>query len=109
MFSNRDPRAGHLAFGAVYEHRDSMGKSHLIGATGQMPERQFALDRAEVPRVQELSRRGGMRSELVWMGVGQGLIGDSEMDEVRAAVLNNRSERMKIDKLACFKPYSRHT
>merc|ERR1719183_485950 len=33
-----------LAFGAVYEHRDSCGKPHLIGSTNKMPERQFALD-----------------------------------------------------------------
>mmetsp|Transcript_33766 Transcript_33766/g.61206 ORF Transcript_33766/g.61206 Transcript_33766/m.61206 type:complete len:232 (-) Transcript_33766:88-783(-) len=96
------------AFGAVYEHRDFAGKPRLIGSTNKMPERQFELDWKQNDSVQTLARQG-IRSELVWAGIGSGTVGEQQMAEVRQAVVDARSERYRIEKLSGIKPYSAHT
>eukprot|EP00746_Dinoflagellata_sp_MGD_P005199 gnl/MRDRNA2_/MRDRNA2_110065_c0_seq1.p1 gnl/MRDRNA2_/MRDRNA2_110065_c0~~gnl/MRDRNA2_/MRDRNA2_110065_c0_seq1.p1 ORF type:complete len:207 (+),score=38.35 gnl/MRDRNA2_/MRDRNA2_110065_c0_seq1:69-689(+) len=98
-----------LSFGAVYEHRDSCGKPRLIGSTNKMPERQFALDWKQHEEVRALGTNGRLRSELVWAGVGRGVVGEEEMSLVREAVVHTRSERLRIEKLSGIKPYSQHT
>eukprot|EP00931_Biecheleriopsis_adriatica_P071565 TRINITY_DN4543_c0_g3_i1.p1 TRINITY_DN4543_c0_g3~~TRINITY_DN4543_c0_g3_i1.p1 ORF type:complete len:214 (-),score=30.22 TRINITY_DN4543_c0_g3_i1:266-907(-) len=97
-----------VAFGAVYEHRDSCGKPRLIGSTDKLPERQFELDWKRSEPVKLLCQQG-MRSELVWAGIGYGDVGEAEMAEVRQAVVDARAERLRIEKLNGIKPYSHHT
>eukprot|EP00929_Paragymnodinium_shiwhaense_P003844 TRINITY_DN104521_c0_g1_i1.p1 TRINITY_DN104521_c0_g1~~TRINITY_DN104521_c0_g1_i1.p1 ORF type:complete len:282 (-),score=61.45 TRINITY_DN104521_c0_g1_i1:13-858(-) len=100
-----------VSFGAVYEHRDMAGKPCLVGSTGVLPERQFQLDYQSSSKVQELARHGGPGSSghLVWVGIGcGGLVGESEMEQVREAIVDARSKRLQLDKLSSEKPYSRH-
>lgn len=100
-----------VAFGAVYEHRDAVGKAKLVSSTNLLPERQFQLDWQEQPKVKELVSAGGApgsTGHLVWVGVGTGPIGEKEMTEVREAVVSARAERLHLQKLGSEKPYSRH-
>jgi len=54
--------------------------------------------------------QNGLSSSLtgVGVGVGKGVVGESEMAQVRRAVCDARAERLQIDKLSSIKPYSRH-
>lgn len=100
-----------VAFGAVYEHRDAAGKPRLVGSTNVLPERQFQLDWQENNSIKQLTTRGdgpGSSGHLVWVGIGSGPLGEQEMTTVRQAVVDARSERLKIEKLGSEKPYSRH-
>jgi len=106
VFDQQHPQ---LTFGAVYEHRDSCGKPKLLGSTSVMPERQFAID-LESADVRSVVQHGSaVQSEVVWAGIGSGVVGEAEMAEIRHAVLNSRSERLKIQKLSGIKPYSHHS
>lgn len=106
-----DAQEEQVAFGAVYEHRDSAGKPRLIGSTSRMPERQLELDWRQNEDVRKLAteNKGGSQAGLVWVGVGRGPVGQAEMAEVRRAVVDKRSERLRIEKLSGIKPYSAHT
>lgn len=101
-----------VSFGAVYEHRDSTGKPRLIASTGVVPERQWQLDWKDNKAVRDLAHHPdsapGSNSHLVWVGVGSGPVGEDEMQRVRQAVVDARSERLQIDKLKSEKPYSHH-
>lgn len=102
---------GRVAFGAVYEHRDAMGKPRLIGSTNVLPERQFQLDWQDNAAVKSMaSREGapGSSGRVVWVGIGAGPVGEKEMTRVREAIVDARADRLKVDKLASEKPYSRH-
>jgi len=101
-----------IAFGAVYEHRDSAGKPRLVSSTATVPERQFKLDWENNPTVRDLCKAGnppGSSAKLVWVGVGSGPVGDDQMSRVRQAVVDARAERLALEKLSSEKPYSRHT
>lgn len=100
-----------VSFGAVYEHRDASGKAKIVGSTAVVPEHQFQLDWQEHGVVKELSKHShapGSSGHLVWVGVGAGPVGEQEMARVRQAVVDARSERLKIEKLSSEKPFSRH-
>mmetsp|Transcript_42478 Transcript_42478/g.77075 ORF Transcript_42478/g.77075 Transcript_42478/m.77075 type:complete len:228 (-) Transcript_42478:154-837(-) len=99
-----------VAFGAVYEHRDSCGKPRLVGSTNVLPERQFQLDWQEHSQVRSLASDspGGGSGHLVWAGIGSGVVGEHEMGRVREAIVHARSERLQLQKLSSEKPYSRH-
>jgi len=106
-------RRDRVSFGAVYEHRDSSGKPRLIGSTGVVPERQWQLDWKDSKAVRDLAQHAdsapGANSHLVWVGVGAGPVGEDEMQRVRQAVVEARSDRLRIEKLGSVKPYSSHT
>jgi len=93
-------------FGAVYEYRDACGTPKVVASTSTAPERQFALDQMHyegaLPRASEPA--------LVWVGVsgGGGRLDEADMAEVRRAVASRRAERLRAQKLADIKPYSRH-
>mmetsp|Transcript_60371 Transcript_60371/g.135965 ORF Transcript_60371/g.135965 Transcript_60371/m.135965 type:complete len:230 (+) Transcript_60371:58-747(+) len=99
-----------VAFGAVYEHRDSCGKPRLVGSTNVLPERQFQIDWQEHSQVRSLASDspGGGSGHLVWAGIGSGVVGEQEMGRVREAIVHARSERLQLQKLSSEKPYSRH-
>lgn len=110
--STQVARRDRVAFGAVYEHRDSSGKARLIGSTGVVPERQWQLDWQDNRAVRDLALHPdsapGSNAHLVWVGVGSGPVGEDEMQRVRQAVVEARSERLQIAKLGSEKPYSHH-
>eukprot|EP00440_Ansanella_granifera_P045403 gb/GFBE01049192.1/.p1 GENE.gb/GFBE01049192.1/~~gb/GFBE01049192.1/.p1 ORF type:complete len:278 (+),score=44.17 gb/GFBE01049192.1/:1-834(+) len=95
-----------MAFGAVYEYRDSCGTAKVVASTATMPERQFALDQ----RQHEDLLVKHKDPSLVWVGIsgGRGGLNEAEMAEVRRQVASSRAERLHAQKLSDIKPYSRH-
>jgi len=95
-----------VAFGAVYEYRDSCGTPQVVASTGKMPERQFLLDL----RHHEHALAGKQEPSIVWAGVsdGAGGLNDAQMTEVRRAVADGRADRLQAKKLSDIKPYSHH-
>ena len=59
---------GPLAFGAVYEYRDSCGTAKVVASTASVPEKQFALDQRHYEHA--LSKQAD--PHLVWVGVSGG-------------------------------------
>lgn len=95
-----------IAFGAVYEYRDSCGTAKVVASTSQQPERQFLLDK----RHHEKALSTHKEPALVWVGMsgGSGGLSDAQMTEVRRAVADTRADRLQAKKLSDVKPYSRH-
>jgi len=96
-----------VSFGAVYEHRVN-GVPKYVGATNMLPEDKFRLDRKQHVEVERMMQRRTGHSEVVWAGIGRGVVGASEMEHITNTVLNERSERQQVNKLGGVKPYSRH-
>ena len=99
---------GEMAFGAVYEYKDSRGKPQFVGATGTVPEAQWKDDYGRNQAVRSLAGSGGSAS-VVWAGVGCGPCGPNEIAAARDAVCRDRAQRQQINELSGAKPYSRHS
>ena len=100
--------AGPVAFGAVYEYKDRVGRPVYVGATAEMPENSWLQDYGSNAGVCNLAQQGGSAS-VVWAGVGQGVCGATEMAAARDAVASDRAARQRITELQGAKPYSRHS
>ena len=103
-------RCGELAFGAVYEYRDSAGVPMVCGSTARRPEEQFSRDFDAHGAAASAAgvRARSVRAEVVWAGVGRGTVGQPDMDAMREAVAAERAARLRVGKLSGPKPYSRH-
>ena len=102
-------RMDQVVFGAVYEHTWN-GRPVYVGDTDAMPERTMALDRkrnGEVRRTMAMAGHDG-GARVVWAGVGRGPVGRDEMRAIRTAIVEDRSARLRVQKLRGPKPYSRH-
>ena len=101
---------GALVFGAVYEHCDFTGKPQIISSTNMLPERQFLEDGKSHRDVADLLTRGRGSSRVVWAGLGQASagVGPAEMNDIRDAIVEQRSKRLQVQKLQSIKPYSAH-
>ena len=100
--------AGPVAFGAVYEYRDRVGRPVFVGGTAAQPESSWLSEYSANPAVRELAQQGGSAS-VVWAGVGRGPCGHAEMEAARAAVATDRAARQRALELQSAKPYSRHS
>ncbi|KAH8067859.1 hypothetical protein JL720_12359 [Aureococcus anophagefferens] len=97
-------------FGAVYEHVDACGRPKLVASTSITPERQYLEDGRSSSQVSRLLTAGRGSSRVVWAGIGRrnAGVGEGEMAVIRQAVVDDRSSRLRVEKLAGIKPYSAH-
>mmetsp|Transcript_6302 Transcript_6302/g.11855 ORF Transcript_6302/g.11855 Transcript_6302/m.11855 type:complete len:234 (+) Transcript_6302:3-704(+) len=104
----RPRRAGEeVAFGAVYEHKVN-GVPRYVGVTNALPEERFRLDCQQHHEVGRILQHQGASSEVVWAGIGRGVVGAQEMSDICCTIQNDRSARQQVKKLTGVKPYSRH-
>mmetsp|Transcript_29861 Transcript_29861/g.41303 ORF Transcript_29861/g.41303 Transcript_29861/m.41303 type:complete len:194 (+) Transcript_29861:546-1127(+) len=97
-----------VSFGAVYEHKVH-GVPKFVGVTNIVPEERFRLDRQEHREVDTLlGPRHHGSSEVVWAGVGRGVVGEEQMAHITSSIQDDRSSRQQVKKLGGVKPYSRH-
>jgi len=99
--------SNNVAFGAVYEHKVN-GVPKFVGVTHTLPEERFRLDSQQNEDVGKMLRRRDGSSEVVWAGIGRGVVGPSEISDICNTIQNDRAERQHVQKLTGVKPYSRH-
>lgn len=96
-----------VVFGAVVQYKEN-GVPRYVGETGVAPEARMRDDFEHYGEVRQALSRPGGKAEVVWAAIGRGPVGEREMGLVRDAVVEDRSRRQNLVRLAGYKPYSRH-